>query len=199
MSILVRKIRGYLWGNMVDASPNNLLSRLMKGHKYNSRADAITKCIVTEEDKLSCWEIENKDQIESALLALITGKKQGGISSIDYILISSEELSKNGLSIKKSTEDADTAAESLKNLHRNIVDLDYEKLGKVQDIIVDGVKNGSKARKTQADLWPILKKGIMDGIVNTNELSSDLQKKAIDRYPELRQFFTKEAEESSTK
>lgn len=139
MSILVRKIRGHLWGNMVDAIPHNILFRLMKGHKYNSRADAITKCIVTDEDRLSCWEIENQDQLELALLALITGKKQGGISSIDYILISSEDLSKNGLSLKKSIEDADTAAESLKILHRNIVDLDYEKLGKVQDLIIDSV------------------------------------------------------------
>lgn len=171
----------------------------MKGHKYNSRADAITKCIVTDEDKLSCWEIDNTSQLESAILALITGKKQGSISSIDYILISSDELSKYNLSIKNSTEDADTAAESLKFLHRNIVDLDYEKLGKVQDLIIDSVKNGRKERKTQAALWPILKKGIMEGIVNTNELSADLQKKVKDKYPELHQFFNIEIEESFTK
>lgn len=198
MSILVRKIRKHLWGDMVDVVPNNLLYRWMKGHKYNSRADAITKCLVTEENQLSCWEIEDKSQIERAILALITGSKQGNIGSIDYILIPSEDLSKYGLKVKVSTDDADTAAESLKKMHRDIVGLDYEKLGKVQDLIIDSLKNGSKERKTQADLWPILRKGIQNGVVNVNNLSEDLRKRIVEKYSDMRSYFNKEISASST-
>ena len=137
MSILVRKIREHLWGNAPDVKPQGLLLRVVKGHKYNTNADAITKCLSTDKDSLSCWEIEDESHVDQAILALITGSRQGAISTISYVLLQKQELYKKGLDVQISIPDADTAAESLKPLHRNIVGLNYESLGKVQDLIID--------------------------------------------------------------
>ena len=198
MSILVRKIRDHLWGDALILKSKSIISRLVMGHKYNTKADAITKCLSTEDDKLSCWEIDGENQIEQAILALITGGRQGSISSMSIVLIPKEELLKRGLYVLPSEDDADTAAESLKSLHRNIISLDYESLGRVQDVVIDCIKQKRKRRKTKSELWEILRKGIVDRKVNVNQLSENLQDEIKNKYTDLRYFFEPDIEGSTT-
>lgn len=189
MSILVRKIREPLWGDCKDIKSNNFVRCYLRGHKYNSNADAITRCMNTFENTLSCWEIEDINHIRDAILALITGSKQGSLSSITYVLIPKDKVLKQGLKIVDSINDADTAALSLKQYHRNIIELDYSALGKIQDLIVDCIRNGNKERKTKNELWTILKEGLQNGMITPSLLEHDFQNAIVERYSELRSLF----------
>lgn len=127
MTIYVRKISKAKW-----PSEEEILAKEFDAEIIPSvRADALTSCLKTSQNTLSVWAVENStdEEIEKAILALITNAKLERLNRIQVVYFSKEEVLSLGLPLEAS--DGDTVIESLSKLHNDLVDLNYEKLGKV--------------------------------------------------------------------
>ncbi|MBB1150791.1 hypothetical protein H4K35_11805 [Myroides sp. NP-2] len=162
MPILVRRINRAKWGQ--NCNENDL---------EDSSADAITNCLKTNNNDLSVWRIESIDQLENALLALITSKQQSKLSTLHYVLIDEELLKANDLNLSETP--GDTVIESLKDSHRDINNLTYSRLGKMKNIILNCLNEDDKYNFiTKSKLKAFLKKAIADGKIQRDILNSDL-------------------------
>ncbi|MBS1774732.1 MAG: hypothetical protein JSS64_00440 [Bacteroidetes bacterium] len=163
MPILVRRINRAKWEQIINEDDAS-----------DSSADAITNCLKTTNNDLSVWKIENIEQLGDAILALITGGQQTKLSTLHYVLIREDVLLERGLNLAES--EGDTRVESLKNNHRDIANLTYNRLGIVKNIILDCLAEDTnkEAFFTRAKLKVLLKKAIDDGKVNKEDLNKEL-------------------------
>lgn len=163
MSILIRKIKRAKWQEIVD-----------KDNKLDTSADAITNCLKTFNNDLSVWKIDSMSDLNSAILCLITGSQQSSLSKIDYIFFDEETLIKNGLILNETP--GDTVIDSLKNLHRDISQLTYSKLGIIKTLIIEFLEKNDDHFFSRADLKKLLKSAIDEGIVKIEDLNKELIK-----------------------
>jgi hypothetical protein len=163
MSILVRRIARAKWGGDSLSDENEFT---------DVSADAITNCLKTSDNALSVWRIESEGELNDALLALITGKKQEKLSKIDYVLINENKLIDKGLSLIDS--DGDTVVDDLVKKHRNIANLSYKKLGAVKDLILDCIHNGQCHLSSKQQNKTLLKESIKNGKLQKENLNEKL-------------------------
>ncbi|HCW5205778.1 TPA: hypothetical protein ACGC0O_002634, partial [Acinetobacter baumannii] len=71
----------------------------------------------------------------------------------------------------------DTIIESLSKLHNDLVDLNYEKLGKVSQLIISSLRSESVRTYNERKLKDMLLKAINEGIVDQKLLHPSLQSK----------------------
>ena len=83
-------------------------------------ADAITNDLKTFQNDLSVWLISNREELDRAVLALVTGGKQTKLSTLHIILIEEEMIENNGLTLKETP--GDTVVASLVNSHSKRLD-----------------------------------------------------------------------------
>ena len=157
MPYLVRKINRSKWESKIDD---------------DICADAITACLRTQNNTLSVWKIESKEEINNVILALSTGSNQEKVATINYILFDYEEVNKSGL-ILKSTK-GDTALKSAIENHLDFTDLNYIRLGKVKDLILDCIANKNTGIFTRSQIIKMLKKAIEDQKINVQDLNQRL-------------------------
>lgn len=121
-SILMRKISAAKWREHIESKD------------FAVSADAITSCLKTKENKLSCW---NTDDLEDVVLifALTLSK----LARIDIVKFEESFFSENDMELVKSP--GITKVGHMIELHKDIIHLDYKKLG----IISDEIKNKSYA------------------------------------------------------
>jgi hypothetical protein len=163
MSILVRRIARAKWGENIIPDENGFT---------DVPADAITNCLKTTDNSLSVWRIESEKELDDAILALITGKKQEKFSKIDYVLIDESRLLDNGLSLVDS--DGDTVVDDLIKKHKNISNLSYKKLGAVKDLILDCINNGKCRLFSKQQIKTLVKESIATGKLQKNKLNENL-------------------------
>lgn len=163
MPILVRRINKAKWEQIIN---ENDIS--------DTSADAITNCLKTTNNDLSVWKIETLEQVDDAILALITGGQQAKLSTIHYVFINEEVLLEKGLKLIET--DGDTIVESLKKNHRDITNLTYSRLGVVKSLILESIEEykGKEMFITKAKLKSFLKKAIEDGKVDKTVLNKEL-------------------------
>lgn len=186
MSIIVRRINLGKWKDYSEiATKRNLLSRLvhLKDVKYNAPADAITQCLKSTNNELSIWVVDNEKQIDLALLAMALGTTTSDISTLHYILIDEKELKDADLNFKQSLDDADTAVPKLKHLHNNLIQIHYNELGKLQDIIVEQVKKNKQKRKTVSELRKLIESAIDNGLIDFDLLDEKYLEKLKKKFP----------------
>ncbi|MCG8776512.1 hypothetical protein [Tenacibaculum finnmarkense] len=161
MSILVRRINRAKW-NQVDIVSDD------------SSADAITSCLKTTNNDLSTWLIEDENDLNTAILALITGSRQENLSTIHIIYFDESLISDKNLNL--SITEGDTLIDTFKNKHRDISELTYSSLGEVKDIVLDCLRNDRFKTITRSKLKTLLKDCIKEELLEKSSLSDSIQK-----------------------
>lgn len=163
MPILVRRINRAKWEQIINEDDAS-----------DSSADAITNCLKTTNNDLSVWKIENIEQLDDAIIALITGGQQTKLSTLHYVLINEDVLLANGLDIAET--EGDTTIVSLKNTHRDITNLTYTRLGIVKNIVLGCLAEDPNKETfiTRAKLKVLLKNAIENGKVSKSDLNEEL-------------------------
>lgn len=164
MSYLVRRISRAKWDNEdFDYSVNN-----------NPPADAITSCLRTFSNELSTWLIDDLNQLEQAILCLITGSKQENLNTLQIIYFDLEEIEKRGLIVEKTP--GDTVITEYQNMHFDIQNLTYETLGNVKDLVIDCLRSKQYRTITKKTLKDLLIKSIdKDNLFERSLLNEKLQ------------------------
>lgn len=161
MSIVVRRINRAKWQQVLDE--NNIT---------DSSADAITNCLKTTKNDLSVWKIDSIDDLNIAILALITGSQQTKLSKIDYVYFEENDLSDRGLSLNETI--GDTVIEAYKDKHRDISELTYSKLGVIKDLIIEFLNKNDENFMTRSDLKKLIKSAIDTDIIKIQDLNPEL-------------------------
>ncbi|MEG9198755.1 hypothetical protein [Lactococcus lactis] len=150
MSFYVRKITFSKFPKDISSYNNNI---------DEVCADAVSD-LRTNSNDLSVWEIptDSDNDIEEAVLALVTSSKQSSFDKIDFVIFSDEALKEQGLVL--SDEVGDTAVNDLKNHHKNIANLTYGSLRSVLELITNRTISGEQIRKTRTEIEEIIKKNL---------------------------------------
>ncbi|GAB6394145.1 MAG: hypothetical protein MdMp024_0457 [Bacteroidales bacterium] len=166
MPLLVRRIAKSKWKEPFVADKNGYI---------DVPADAITNCLKTTDNNLSVWKIESEEDLDDAILALITGEKQESLKKFHYVWIEEKHLLAKGLSLVAS--DGDTAVNDLIKKHRDISGLTYTKLDAVKDLIVDCIKNNKCHLCTVRQMKTLIEKSIQSGRLQREDLNKKLVEK----------------------
>lgn len=164
MTLLVRKISKAKWYK-VDIELTNDVA-----------ADAITNCLKTTRNTLSVWEIDTLEDLEKAVLALVSNQEH--LDTIDVVILNQSFLQQKKLSIVKSP--GQTPVKSLISKHRDIENLTFEGLGIVRDHIIQELRKNQIKRFTVSDLKKLLKQSIDSGLLNKEDLNCSIQNKLPD-------------------
>ncbi|EHH2454100.1 hypothetical protein [Vibrio parahaemolyticus] len=124
MAFLLRKISPNKWQPNLELNPENYT------------ADAITGCNRTQQNTLSVWHSDTNDftdeSVEQIIVALAITMPQP--AKIDVIWLEEEKLAEHGLLIISTK--AETEFEKINDLHKDIAELDHQKLAIVSEHIV---------------------------------------------------------------
>lgn len=143
MGYYVRKISRPKWPeqyNSLDKNEEKINDEIKK-----IKADAITNCIKTSQNRLSLWKVENENNSIEDIVPLLLGFTRP--DTCDVVYISDELLSKEGIMLEKSVKDANVPIEEMKNKHYNAVVNDYEGLGKFAKVILESLNTYKRFRK----------------------------------------------------
>lgn len=162
MSFFVRKINKPKW-KLIDKSISS---------------DAITSCLRTTSNTLSFWKIEKEDDeyLEKAIIPITSCQER--VEAVDFIIIEEDFFKNNGISFKQDT--ATTPATKLNELHINLVDLNYERIGVLSNKIFELVSNKKVIRKTKKQATELLLKGIEESVVDSSLINDKLKAKISD-------------------
>lgn len=181
--VIVRKIQKGKWEDYCKGiKSKSRIKRFLEEWKPNASADAITNCLKTTGNELSIWIVDEAN-LDDALLAMATGSEMNDLGTIYYVTFKLEEFRKNRLSYKQSSNDANTAVQSLKDNHYDIENLDYKQLGIIQKMIVHKIIKNQSHRKTRAELFPIIEKAIDENKIDFLALSDSYLRKLKAKYP----------------
>jgi hypothetical protein len=161
MSLFVRKIEKSKW------TQNDIFN----GEPVS--ADAITICSKTKNNTLSVWEIDDISQIENVVMAMIASDDK--LDTLDIVCFSDELLYKKGLNIK--VVPGKTRYSKMAGRHRDIIDLNYPKIGSYAEIIVNELVNKRDQRYTVGCVKQLLRKALSAGKITETELGEDIFKK----------------------
>ncbi|MCG7344030.1 hypothetical protein MHZ92_07795 [Sporosarcina sp. ACRSL] len=136
------------------------------------RADAITSCLRTTNDTLSTWEIESLENVEDAVLALVSGFDK--LATVDVLIFSINEVEKRGFKVELTP--GDTPIEELKNTHMDITGLTYKTVGEFSRLMLDTMNvDGRTMRFTVKKLKTLFQEAIDKGKVDVTLLKERLR------------------------
>lgn len=172
MTIFVRKINKSKWPSEEDLESKNdaeILPML--------KADALTSCLRTSQNELSLWAVKDatEEEIEKAILALITNSRLERLDRIQVVYFEENAINELGVNLKKSP--GDTVISTYAELHQDMIELNYEKLGKVNCLITSALRENKIKKYNEKYLTNILKKAIASGLVDQKKLHVSLQYK----------------------
>lgn len=148
MPYLVRRISRAKWDNEeFDYTTND-----------NPPADAITSCLRTFNNELSTWLIDDLDQLDKAILCLVTGSKQESLNTLQIIYFELGEIENRGLILENTP--GDTVITEYQDIHFDIKNLTYETLGNVKDLVLDCLRNDRYKTVTKKTLKDLLAKSV---------------------------------------
>lgn len=135
MAYLIRKVSLGKWESCVGKSLG----------KYN--ADAITGCTRTSRNTLSVWRTDNPDlkSKENILLITAIATIQQNLDILDLVILDEESLLEAGVLIENTLGESRIA--EMNDYHRDLHQLDYEKLGIVSEKIVSAVNSDGTWRR----------------------------------------------------
>jgi hypothetical protein len=160
MSLLIRKINKAKW-YQVDIENDSDVS-----------ADAITNCLKTTKNTLSVWCISCEEDLDNAVLALVSN--QDNLETIDIVIL--EESLLDGYNIRIVATQGETPIEELAKTHRDIADLTFSKIGIIKDHIVERIRTKHLRRYTKGTLKKLIKDAIEDGKLKLEDLKESVQK-----------------------
>jgi hypothetical protein len=137
-------------------------------------ADTLTADLITTGNTLSLWEIDSKDELSDAVLALAVSKQAKKIEKMDLVLIPEETLLAKQLPIRSSP--GDTFAEKLSDTHREVADLKYPSLGTFAQIIIDLLAKNDPTTISRSEIVDIVKAAYNNKTIDISYLPEDMQK-----------------------
>jgi hypothetical protein len=165
MPYLVRRISRAKWDN---DNFNYLISD-------NPPSDAITSCLRTFDNELSTWLINDLEELDKAILCLITGSKQENLNALQLIYFEIDDVTSKGLIIENTL--GDTVIEEYRSLHYDIKDLNYNALGSVKDIVLNCLRINNYKIVTKKALKDLLVESVnKTKILDKSLLNEKLQK-----------------------
>ena len=172
MGVCVRKISKSKWPDeeVLDKQTDEAILPLLK-------ADALTSCLRTSQDELSLWTVENtnEEEIEKAILALITNSRLERLDRIQVVYFDEDNVKQLGLTLKKSP--GDTVISTYTNLHQDMIELNFEKMGKVSALITSALRDKRIKKYNEKKLTALLTRAIESGLVEQKKLHMLLQHK----------------------
>ena len=152
MAYYVRKIARSKWQE-THLSSNEAQAR---EEVKRVKADAITNCIKTSDNKLSLWRVDDKKDSIDDIVPLIIGFERP--DTCDVVYISEEVFSEEQITLEQSSDDANTPIEELKQYHYNAIVKDYEGLGKFVKVVLKSLDNHKrfKGREVKTKLKDML-------------------------------------------
>ena len=152
MAYYVRKIARSKWQE-THLSSNEARAR---EEVKRVKADAITNCIKTSDNKLSLWRVDDKKDSIDDIVPLIIGFERP--DTCDVVYISEEVFSEEQITLEQSSDDANTPIEELKQYHYNAIVKDYEGLGKFAKVVLKSLDNHKrfKGREVKTKLKDML-------------------------------------------
>lgn len=172
MGVCVRKISKSKWPDeeVLDKQTDEAILPLLK-------ADALTSCLRTSQDELSLWTVENtnEEEIEKAILALITNSRLERLDRIQVVYFDEDNVKQLGLTLKKSP--GDTVISTYTNLHQDMIELNFEKMGKVSALITSALRDKRIKSIMKKKLTALLTRAIESGLVEQKKLHMLLQHK----------------------
>ncbi len=140
------------------------------------RADGITGCLRTTNDKLSLWRCEDDpEDLDQVFLALATGSKSEGFDRIDIVILHEDEL--QGAGLAEELTEGDTVVEDLKSRHVDLGYFDLDKLGALARIVAARINSHKSKRRTEAAVKRLVRDAISAGRVRPDELNEELGQK----------------------
>jgi len=145
--------------------------KLIDDNDHNS--DPITIDLRTSGNTLSLWRIkeESEEEIKEAVLALASNFERLGKMAV--ILINEEDLSKYSLDIKNNLGNGKYF--SYNEEHFDIINITYNKLNPIGNIICEKVKADNFLPFSKADVKEIIQNGINTGKLEKEHLHEKLQ------------------------
>jgi hypothetical protein len=172
MGVCVRKINKSKWPTeeiLAEKKDEEVLPIL--------KADALTSCLRTSKDELSLWTVENTsdNEIKKAILALITNSRLERLDRIYVVYFDEDKVKQAGLTLKKSP--GDTVISTYTNLHQDMTELNYERMGKVSALITSALRDKRIKTYTEKVLREMLLDAIKSKLVDQKKLHMLLQHK----------------------
>lgn len=161
MSLLVRKIAKAKW----------MQNDILNGADVS--ADAITGCLRTTSNALSVWQISREDEIEDAVLAIISAHEKP--DKIDVVLLDKSILTSKGFIIRSTPSSAITAFTDFENKHFDICELTYSSLGTLAEQIVCAIKKDKIKGYTRGNTKDLIQRGITMNKIQKNDLREKLR------------------------
>ncbi|MCM1030287.1 MAG: hypothetical protein NC410_02420 [Oscillibacter sp.] len=119
--------------------------------------DAISD-LRTSRNRLSVWKADSQDDIDDAIVALALNRDN--VSKINYLILKEEELAK--LEIEIADDHPGEAAglnETLLKKHRDLIEIDYIRLGWLAQYMIDLAKvEHNQKVVSKADVKKLLEK-----------------------------------------
>ena len=162
---LVRKIARAKW----DAT-RNAARGLTDGE---ISADAVTADLRTQEGTLSFWQCsaEANGDLEDAVLAIAAASER--LDKIEVVWLAVEDLETDGHTLRDSN--GGTPVVDLVKRHVDICELDYVRLGKVAERVVDAIRLERRDLFTKKRVKELLLTAIKQGRVNPDRLADGLR------------------------
>ena len=164
MSILVKKFNRAKW-SQIDKDKNISSEDIF--------ADAITHCMKTAQNTLSTWKIQTRDNLEEAVLAIVSSHQH--LDAFDIVCFDSSSLEAQGIKLEKNP--GETPIKHLVDKHIDISNLTYKSLGILANNILNELKQDKTKRYTTIMLKNILNDAINEGILEKDKLKEDVRKK----------------------
>ncbi len=139
------------------------------------RADAVTGCLRTRDDRLSMWQCEDDpDDLDQVFLALATGPLNTGFDTMDIVVIAENELENAG--VTRETTLGETAVPALRSRHVDLVALDLEKLAALAKLLALCVRSSHVKRRTQGEIKKLVTDAHNKGHIQSEELKEELRR-----------------------
>lgn len=180
MPYLVRRISRAKWDN-----------ENYDYHKSdNAPADAITACLRTFNNELSTWLVDDddlKDVLDSkefleAILCLATGSKQQNLNKMELIFFPLDLLTNNNIQIKQTV--GDTVIKGFQSKHYDILNLNYDNLKIIKDIVLDCLRNDRYLLYAKNQVKNLLVNAAKEDVLDANTLNKDFRKALGLKIPE---------------
>lgn len=159
MEVYLRKISRKKWPeDGVDFTNNNLIP-----------ADPITRDMNAAENTFSLWCFSDSDINTAAITIALSGPR---IDDIDITYLLKEEIESDGLVLK--TTNGRTDYQKYKVNHYDIVNMNYESLGKVAMMIINSINNKRVLKFRKKKMMKMIKELIDSGEINKGDLKPEI-------------------------
>lgn len=159
MSLLIRKINKAKW-YQVDIENDSDVS-----------ADAITNCLKTTKNTLSVWYISSEEDLNNAVLALVSNLDH--LETIDIVIL--EESLLENYNIRIVATPGETSIEELAKTHRDLAELTFSKIGTIKDHIVERIRTEHLKRYTKGSLKKLIQVAIKEGKLKLDDLKESVR------------------------